>query len=188
MRIDKTFSKTELIDIIRDLGLDIIYSHSDNKTKIQNKIVEYIRHNKSDITKTNIHNIVNTESLIIFLTNKNPKKVLSIKEKNNVMHIAKTIISYCKNGYFIETSPYKSFKDVCDDMDYIKQFGDIPSCRRACKLMNLDDKVGVQKFMPLVSPQTEQNLIAKKKLRQVYLPFITIKHSTPEDPIIVSFD
>jgi hypothetical protein len=53
------------------------------------------------------------------------------------MQICKNIINYCKGGYNIDNCDiYNNIKDISDDLDYIKQFGDIPSVRRACKLIS----------------------------------------------------
>ncbi len=70
-----------------------------------------------------------------YIINKNPKKTLTIKEKNDVMKICKNIIHYCNNGELIELSAYYNDKQqIHDDMLYIIQFGDIPSVRRCCKI------------------------------------------------------
>ena len=104
------------------------------------------------------------------------------------MNIAKNIINYTKQGYQIEASKYETFKDLIDDMHFIKQFGEIPSVRRACRLMNKDDNIGVDKFIPLISPQLKKILDDKKLMKQKYSPMIIIKRSTPEQPILVTFD
>lgn len=188
MIIDKSFSKTELIEIITELDLRVINSHRDNKKELQKKLIEFIENEEYEIDLNNSFNIKTKESLIYFLTNKNPKKTLSIKEKNNVMEISKNIINYCKCGHILELSKYDSFKDLCDDLDFVKQFGDIPSVRRACRLMNLDNNIYTNKFTPLVSPHIQKIIDDKKIMKSKHAPFITIKYSTLEDPIIVRFD
>jgi hypothetical protein len=73
-------------------------------------------------------------------------------------------------------------------MDYIKQFGDIPSARRCCKLMNEDVKTGGIKFTPLISPQVKKDLEEKKNVKQVKNYKLTIKRATPDQPIVLYFD
>ncbi len=74
-------------------------------------------------------------------------------------------------------------------MDLIKQFGDIPSVRRCCRLMNEDIKAGGRKFNPLISPQVQKDLNEKKTLKGNNTMYImTIKRATKDNPIIVSFD
>ena len=188
MIIDKSFSKSELVEIINELNLRITHSHADNKKELQDKIVEHVKKKNIKIDNDNIYNIKTRDGLIFFLTSKNPKKTLNIKEKNQVMQIAKNIINYCKRGHCLEFSTYDSFTDLYDDCDFIKMYGDIPSCRRACKLMNKDEKVRGDRFIPLISPQVQRELDEKKQLKLKYSPYIIIRRSTPENPIVVRFE
>ena len=188
MIIHKSHSKTDLIDLINDIGLPIVFSHQDNKRDIQAKYEEVLL-KKFDF-KPNFYKIENIDGLKNYLENTNPKKTLSIKEKQNVMMICKHIINYCKNGYDINISKYESPKDLQDDMDFIKQFGDIPSVRRCCKLMNDDFHFGGVNFKPYISPQTQKILdektAVKGKKNTIYK--LQIRKATKENPILVVFD
>ena len=46
--------------------------------------------------KENYFKIETKDQLIVYLEKQNPKKLLTTKEKNDVMNIAKFIINYCK--------------------------------------------------------------------------------------------
>lgn len=182
MIIDKSHSKGDLIDIINDLNIPIVHSHQDNKKDLQIKFQDAL---KTDFKiKKNFYGIETKDQLISYLSNMNPKKTLTIKEKQSVMLICKKIIHYCKNNYDLNLSSYNSLKDIEDDMDYIKQFGDIPSCRRCCKLINKDYKFNNKNFKPLISPQTQKILDEKKINKTVYCYNLTVNHGTVE----VSFD
>lgn len=187
MIIHKSHSKTDLIDLINLLNLPVVFSHQDNKKDIQDKIEKMII---EDITiKKNYFNIENKIQLKEYLINKNPKKTLTTKEKNNVMSIAKYILQYAKSNYNLEGSKYSSLKEIEDDIDYIKQFGDIPSVRRCCRLLNLDISFADKVFKPLISPQVQQELEEKRIQKQVISNYkLVIRRSTPEDPIIIRFD
>ena len=186
MIIHKSHSKTDLIDLINHLNLKVVFSHQDNKKDIQSKLIECLK-NPLDIKK-NFYNIETKDGLIQFLQNKNSKKVLSIKEKNSVMMLCKHIIQYCKNNYDLEFTKYETINELQDDMDFIKQFGDIPSVRRCCRLMNEDPKFGGIKFIPFISPQVKKDLDDKKITKTHNYYKLTIRRSTPEDPIILYFD
>ena len=186
MIIDKSHSKTDLIDLINDLNLPIVHSHQDNKADIQNKFKTCIA-KKLDIPD-NFYNIKNKDDLISYLEKKNPKKTLTIKEKQNVMMICKKIIQYCKSDFDLTITEYKEQKELIDDMDYIKQFGDIPSARRCCRLINEDPKMAGLQFKPLISPQVQKDLDQKKKTKKVVNYKLTIRRSTPDNPIILTFD
>ena len=186
MLIHKSFSKTDLIDLINDLNLPIVHSFQDCKLDIQNKFKECI--SKNFKIPDNFYNIKSKDDLISYLENKNPKKTLTIKEKQNVMMICKKIIQYCKSDFDLTITDYKDQRELIDDMDYIKSFGDIPSARRCCRLINEDPKMAGLQFKPLISPQVQKDLDQKKKTKKVVNYKLTIRRSTPEDPIVLTFD
>ena len=165
--ISKTHSKLDLLEIINDLDLRIVHSHQDNKADIQQKLKEFCDNQKDDfIFKTgNIYHIKNYYDLKCYLINPNPKKKISIKDKKVVMFLAKNIINYCLHGKVLEWSPYYTeHQQIKDDLDYIKQFGDIPSVRRACNLMNMT-LTPEDHYHPLISPQVQAKMIIKKSHR-----------------------
>tara|TARA_R100000541_G_scaffold422_5_gene3454 strand:+ start:1317 stop:1880 length:564 start_codon:yes stop_codon:yes gene_type:complete len=187
MIIHKSHSKTELIDLINLLNLPVVFSHQDNKKDIQDKMEKMII--KELTIKKNYFNIENKTELKEYLLNKNPKKILTTKEKNNVMSIAKYILQYAKSNYNLEGSKYSSLKEIEDDIDYIKQFGDIPSVRRCCRLLNLDISFSDKQFKPLISPQVQEELEEKRIQKQVISNYkLKIRYSTPDNPIIIRFD
>ena len=81
------------------------------------------------------------------------------------MFICKNIIKYCKAGYCIQSSSYNNEQEIIDDMNYIKQYGDVPSCRRCCKLMN-ENKASTIKYTPLISPQVQKQLKDKENQKK----------------------
>ena len=68
-------------------------------------------------------------------------------------------------------------------MHYIKQYGDIPSVRRCCKLMNKCCKIN-ETFKPLISPQVKQMLQEKTISKKQIIHCLTIKRGT----IVLTFD
>ena len=188
MLIHKSHSKTDLIELINLLELPIVFSHQDNKKNIQDKLRVFIIENEIDI-KENYYKITNKAGLKNYLLQMNDKKTLTTKQKNEVMNIAKYIIQYAKSNYNLEGSKYNTFKEIEDDMDYIKQFGDIPSIRRCCRLLNLDISFANKTFKPLISPQVQKTLDEKKIQKQVISSYkLKIRFATPDNPILVSFD
>ena len=185
--INKTHSKQELVEVINELNLKIVHSHQDNKRDIQEKILQLLKDNKKLEIKDNFYGINDRNDFVCFLQNPNPKKSLNIKEKNALMSICKSIIHYSKNDFDLSATEFNSIQEIIDDMDYLKQFGDIPSVRRCCRLLMNDPKIK-QNFIPLISPNIQKNLNEKDKKKQVILPKLVIRYSTPENPIILKFD
>ena len=86
------------------------------------------------------------------------------------MFLAKQIINYVLHGKCLEWIPYyNSHQDVKDDLDYIKRFGDIPSVRRACNLMNAT-LVPENHFIPIISPHIQEKLKEKKEKKWEAIP------------------
>lgn len=191
MELNKSHSKNDIIDTINLLGLPIVFSHQDNKKDLQIKVIKFLE-NQSDEElkiKNNYYGIKNKNDLIKFFKKKHPKKILNIKEKRDVMSIAKCIVNYCKSDYLLELSAkYDNIQDIIDDADYIKQFGEIPSVRRACRLLNGDTKLNGLRFNPQIPPQIQKMLDDKYVAKKGYFYHMTIRKSTPENPVIVRFD
>tara|TARA_R110000796_G_scaffold245299_1_gene369454 strand:+ start:45 stop:599 length:555 start_codon:yes stop_codon:yes gene_type:complete len=162
--ISKTHSKTDLIELINTINLPVVFGMSDNKRSIQHKLLKSL---EEDIFyKPNVYKISTTQELIAYLTIKNPKRTLSVKEKRNIMKICKAIVIFCKCKYILQSQNYyKDLKQIEDDMLYISQFGDLPSVRRACKLMN-ENVMSKVKYEPLISPQIRKELDEKLKLKR----------------------
>ncbi len=180
--IEKSHSKNDLIDLINTLDLRVVFSHQDNKKSIQDKLIELLqnREKQSPFKSDNVYRIANYADLRMYLKSKNPKKSLSVKEKGDIMKICKHIISYCNLGYNIKlSSHYNTKQEIIDDMNYIKAYGDIPSVRRACKLINKYEKIDDQ-FHPIISPQIQRKLQDKVYTQQTLGGRLTIKRGEIE--------
>ena len=174
--IHKSHSKTDLIDLVNFCDLPIVFNHSDNKKSLQTKLLTIIEE-KPELTlkKDNHYKLKTLRDAKFYLARVNPKKTLTIKEKGEVMRIAKRIIFYATHGYDMKVSDYKDTQTLLDDILYIKSFGDIPSVRRACRLMKSDSKFYGQSFEPIISPQVQRELDDKKIRKSVILNNVTIK-------------
>lgn len=160
--IDKSHSKTDLINIITSTKAPIVFSHMCNKKTIQDKLSELFKENANLIFDENVYNITSLNELRIYISNPNPKKTISVKEKQTIMAVCKEIIKYCKNKYLIEKSNYKTIRDLEEDMRWISQYGDLPSVRRVCKMMNNNIQKS-QEWNPVISPQVKKILDDKEK-------------------------
>ena len=66
---------------------------------------------------------------------------ITVKEKSEIMDIAKDIIFYCKNGFLISTSNFEDTDEIKSKADYISCYGNIPTVARAINMLNVDDKI-----------------------------------------------
>lgn len=181
--IDKSHSKTDLIDIINTLNVPIVFSHQHNKRDIQDKLIELFSEKKHFTFQNNVYNISNLTDLQIYVSNPNPKRSLSVKEKSNVMRICREICKYCQGSYIIQKTNYKTREELHDDMLYIIQYGDLPSVRRTCKLMN-ENIERIQKWKPIISPQVKKALIEKEMSKKSFCHSFLCK----QGEFVINFD
>jgi len=184
MSIHKSHSKQELIDIINDLEIsNIELSHSDSKSDTHSKILAYMDDNPSDKYQENVYRILDTHDLRVYLTSKNPKKNLSVKEKSVVMGICKEITRYAKSNYIVENTRYSSLKELEDDMLYIVQYGDLPSVRRSVKLMNSNIQ-RTRHWTCVISPQVKKIIDEKEEQKRTNAYHATFRRGE----FIITFD
>lgn len=160
--INKSFSKGDMLDIIRQFNLDIPNCNNMDKLKLSIILWSHINNLKEIEPETEIYNIKNKEELINYLSNQNPDKLLSVKEKNKLMTFCKEVIVYCNNDFKIECSIFNSVEDIHIPCRDIAIHGDIPSVRRAIKLLNGDPKLK-EKIEPIISNKMKKTLELKKK-------------------------
>ena len=167
--IHLTHSRKELLDIIRVFNLPVSNKNDKNKSQLQDAIVEVVRF-LDNVKPEDEHFFVNSkEELINYLEKSNPAKTLTIKEKTDVMLIAKKLIGYSRNGYYLLPSGYMDSIDVYKDATYIAKFPDIPSVRKAIDLVNGDPKL--REKIEMVIPRRVQKQLAKRKAaKQKSLP------------------
>mgnify|MGYP003120416222 FL=1 len=169
MIIHDSYNKKDLIHIIEvySLGIDIVYKYYDKK-EIKQMIEDYI--NNYEIEE------------LYHLEEENKIKRLKVKEKDEILSSAKKIISFCKNGYNIKRSLYQNYFDLLKDAKIIAEYGDIPSVRRAIKLLNLKQE---PKINMIISDNIKSQLKQKELLKEMSIPVLQIKN---DKNILITFD
>jgi hypothetical protein len=160
--INKTFSKGDMIDIIRNFNIDIPNFASMDKPTLSMKLWEELCSIEFLPCDNDIYDINNIEELKHYLMNKNPNKLLSVKDKTKLMRFCKEVIVYCNNGYNIDCSVFNDFNEIKIQMEDICKYGDIPSVRRAIRLFNEDPKLD-NKLEPVISNRIKKQLELKEK-------------------------
>jgi hypothetical protein len=163
MSIHKTWSKADLRYIISDLKINIHDQAILNKNDLKLKLINYIDNDEPiDFENSEIFKGKDKNFLIKYLYNKNEDKKLTVKQKNDILKLAKYIIHYCKNGYNIENSNFNSIEEIKLYMEELKEHGDIPSVRKACNLLKQDYKIK-EIYIPVISQKIEKELRLKKE-------------------------
>ena len=183
MKIHTSHSRKELIQIIQQFKIDIPNCNDLPKKEIQillsNKLLEIDEIKEED----EYFFVKDKNELIEYLSKPNQSKILTIKEKDDVMTTAKKIISYCKNSYFLTPYNYETFEDLLKEAEYIAKFGDIPSCRRAINMLNQDPKLD-HKIDIVLSKRVKKELEKKEQLKLNSIPRAVIK----KGHFVITFD
>ena len=185
MKIHSSHSRKELLMVISSFNIDIPDALDLPKKEISlilcNKLLEL---KEDSIKEVDEYFYVSSKTeLLEYLSRPNQSKTLTIKEKSDVMLTAKKIIAYCKNSFFLTPYNYESFEDLLVEAEYIKKFGDIPSCRRAISLLNNDPKLDY-KIDIVLSKRTKKELDKKNRIKMNSVPRATIKYGK----FLITFD
>ena len=103
--IHKSHSKKDLLEYVKEFGICIGVSIKNNKYEVATTLWDIL--SKTDyllIDPDNKLGIKDIVELRHYLITSNPKKTITIKEKNDLILTAKKIIHYCDNNYNINNS------------------------------------------------------------------------------------
>ena len=182
-KIDKSHSKKTLCEIIEIFDLKIANYINMNKKELSKSILYEL--SKIDKIKEDkdYYFIKDKSELMNYLTQPDPSKSLTVKEKDEVMNLAKFIIIYCNNNYYLSTSPFLDHDDIIKKAKYISAYGDIPSVRKAIDKLNKDPKLQepIELFM---TTKCKKKIERKKRLVQKQKNILTINRGK----FIVTFD
>ena len=174
MFIHKTHSKNELVKIVEAFRIPITNPRQFRKVDLSALIVDRLTQMEYIVPCEEFW-FCNITDLKLFLVRINPKKVLTIKEKNKVISICKKIKHYCRNGSDMEINGYKDISGVYEDAEYIKRYGDIPSVRKSLRELNKQYN-RLYEIEPVVSPHVKKQLEQKECLRQKGLFKYGVEH------------
>ena len=156
MNIHKTHTKGDLRLLFKSFQ---VYIDPDlNKREIIENIHDYIKL----ITYNEL--IPNLTALQDLFRSPSTKIRLSIENKSKIMLLAKKIIQYCMNGYYLHDL-YRSHSQVYFDCLQIYRYGDIPTIRRALKLYNLSPHK-IDHVNPIISIEVQELLYEKEMMKK----------------------
>ncbi len=165
MTIHKTHTRKDLIEIIDVFEWhDVIENANDlNKEALKGLIDLHLRTIDKLKPDRFYYDIDCLDDLREYLNKHSPKQVLSVKEKELIIDKSKKIINYSKIcGYCLSSTTYETIDEVIDDAMIVRKYCDIPTCRRAIKLLNNDTKIK-NKIQPVITYRMQQRLTKKIK-------------------------
>ncbi len=183
MFIHKSHSKKDLVNIIETFKICINDPKQYKKKellKILNMKLDELEEIEPELTYYMFYNIIELKD---YLGKCNPKKLLSIKEKNHVILLCKALQQYINNNYILEQSTFTSTDEIYKIAKEIEPYGDIPSVRRACKGLN-NHPCKIYKIDPYISKQTQAELNRRAEYKKKYPTKLIYK----KGKFLVTFD
>tara|TARA_R110002020_G_scaffold26776_1_gene86597 strand:+ start:1154 stop:1573 length:420 start_codon:yes stop_codon:yes gene_type:complete len=108
----------------------------------------------------------NLIDLKYYLMNVNPKKLLTIKQKNELILNCKKLKHYTNNSYNLGLSQFDTMEEIYQLAQQCSMFGDIPSVRKMCRDLNKDPHK-LFDIIPNISKPMMKELELKKELKNV---------------------
>lgn len=177
INIHKSHSRRDLIDIIKLFKLQIEDPDDLNKAQVTEALTTCLEDLEDIIPDTHFYGICNVNQLKEYLILPNQKKTLSIKDKNEIMKVSKLIIQYCKGGYCTELSYFENIDQIYSEARRLSQYGDIPSVRRMCNLLNQNPHSN-EVIMPIISKKIQKDLEIKKLTSKKIHNSLVVRYGT----------
>jgi hypothetical protein len=179
-KIHSSHSKKELQEIIEVFELNIANYKNMNKKDISYSLLYELSKIDNIIEDNEFFFIKDKAELMEYLINPDSSKSLTIKEKAEVMEIAKYIIMYCKNSYYLSCSPFLNWEDMNVKVKYIAQYGDIPSVRKAVESFNNDPRMIElgENIVVSMSSRCRKKMERKRRMVQKQKVSLKVLHGT----------
>jgi hypothetical protein len=176
--IHKSHSKNDMLRLIKELSIDVGHSIDilvqRNKAQLGKVLAEWVTLRGTFRNPRNYMCLHTKSDLITHLTEPNPKKVLTVRQKQEIMAMCKKINKFSDNHYSLKATEFGSKEEVYAMADHVARHGDIPSCRKCiAKLMGDCNKI--RKIEPTLSKIVKHELDQKKKVKTNYYTSLTIK-------------
>ena len=183
--IHKTHSKKDLYEVIKVFKIPI-YNNTYTKKQLIKVLKDAIASGLfyiNDKDRANKYLITNEYDLKEYLNTCNPKKLLSVKDKKQLIQDCRRLNQYCLNNYIIDNTTFKSEQEVNELCEQCSKYGDIPSVRKMIKRFNNNPMVE-KTVKPVISNIIQKELNDKKIIKQVHMCNLIIK----QGPFNLSFD
>lgn len=167
-KIDKSFTKKDLLEFVDLYDMDIDDSQNLSKAELQNELTSYLKYN--DIKQNDEYpNIKESPHLLTYLSQQKPNTELNYKEKQEIIQIAKKLINYCRSSYCLSLTDYQSIDEIYEDGLLVAKQCDIPTCRRAINELNKDNKIR-NKFDLHISKKVKKELEIREEHKKELTP------------------
>tara|TARA_R110000744_G_scaffold13897_2_gene40083 strand:- start:921 stop:1460 length:540 start_codon:yes stop_codon:yes gene_type:complete len=179
MFIDKSHSKKDLVLLFSKLDIELDCKIAKSElSKIIEVEIKNCKYNDS---------IKNITELLEYLSKATTKQRPTTQEKSDIMFKCKRLIKWGKTCYIFDEDTYLNKTQPQIDCMFVHKWGDLSSVRRACRLYN-SSPYCINHINPIISDEVQEHMEHNRIMKKSYLPKLSIKYSTEEDPILLCFD
>lgn len=186
--IHHTHTKRDLIDLIDLFEIDVDTCNCKKDAIVRD--LEITLKTMTEIEcQPDYFDIEDLDDLVLYLEEPTPRQILTLPQKDIIMDKARNIIFFCKIcGYAIYTSNYDDFDEIMRDAEEIRKYGDIPTIRRALRLLKKDARCAPYgDISPVLTYKTKKYLEKQKGRKITDLGGLKVKQATKDKPIVLVF-
>tara|TARA_R110000803_G_scaffold63165_1_gene123719 strand:- start:164 stop:709 length:546 start_codon:yes stop_codon:yes gene_type:complete len=158
--MNKSHPKKDLLNFIAIYNIPIEEPNDIPKNILGVKIFNYLEDIIDLEWSDEFPEIFKASDLITYLEKPKFNSELNYKDRQDMIHSAKIILNYCRSGFLISNTKFKSYDELYSLAAKVSLQCDIPTCRRAINEFNLDAKLR-NKFEIKLSQKCEKELQQK---------------------------
>ena len=180
--IHNSHSRKDLLELSDIFNVRIEDKYDLSKKELANSFWDSLQTMRTLEPDEQYYFIESKDDLLEYLENPHQTKSLTIQDKQEIIKFSRYIIYYCDHGFNLQPH-FETIQELKQIAQYISNYGDIATCRRALKLLSFDKKLNPS-ITPIISKRVQKELEEKKKLKKDTMNSLRINKAK----VIVVFD
>ena len=180
--IHNSHSRKDLLELSDIFNVRIEDKYDLSKKELGNAFWDSLQTMRTLDADDQYYFIESKDELLEYLKNPHQTKSLTIQDKQEIIKFSRYIIYYCDHGFNLDPH-FENIQELKQIAEYISNYGDIATCRRALKLLSFDKKINPS-ITPIISKRVQKELEEKKKLKKDTMNSLRINKAK----VIVVFD
>ncbi len=180
--IHNSHSRKDLLELSDIFNVRIEDKYDLSKKELGNAFWDSLQTMRTLDADDQYYFIESKDELLEYLKNPHQTKSLTIQDKQEIIKFSRYIIYYCDHGFNLDPH-FENIQELKQIAEYISNYGDIATCRRALKLLSFDKKIKPP-IDPKISRRVQKELEEKNKLKRDTMNILRIKTG----PVMVTFE
>tara|TARA_R110000782_G_scaffold15765_7_gene45813 strand:+ start:1608 stop:2159 length:552 start_codon:yes stop_codon:yes gene_type:complete len=174
MSIHKSHSKKDLFNFINEFKIPIHSHELLTKSQLILLLTDAMASGLFYINENNKYLVKTEKDMNDYLFTCNPKKLLTVKDKKQLIKDCRRINQYSTNSFCINNTTFDSQEEVEELVIACSEYGDIPSVRKMLKKYN--SNISLKNIIkPKISSIIQKELNDKQIIKKQYFCNLIIK-------------